>query len=129
MKVDVDSAQKLLALAMDDAASHEERRTCAMIICTWLAEEQVLPQYKKHKAKPGILGYVAERIEFDAIAAELRMLYQFSQASGYHRPRHKDVQETLRKRLYVRGQRPMTREEIETELGRPYVPMPEDSYV
>ncbi len=123
MKVDLDVAQKLLALATNHAASEEERRTAAMILAGWLQDERVLSRFKKLSAahdRPPILGAVREQREWDAVARELTLLYSFSEADGYYRPRRRDVTESLRKRLGLRGQRLMTLQEKRAELGADY---------
>ncbi len=118
-KVDLSVAERLLALATNHAASLEEKRTAAVIVCEFLVQEGVLAHYRK-TAQPEIttLGYEAEQAEWAAVAQELVLLHRATQAPEYQRPRWKDVQETLRKRLHVRGLRPMTEEEIAVETGR-----------
>ena len=120
MKVDLDVAQKLLALATNHAASEEERRTAAMLIANWLHEHSVLPRFKKLSAvhdRPPILGAAREAREWESVARELRLLYDLSGAEGRYRPRRRDVTESLRKRLGLRGQRLMTLAEKRSELG------------
>lgn len=132
VKVDLSVAEKLLALATNDGASQEERRTAAMILVTWLAEEKVLQQYRREvygKRHPQILGWEAECAEFAAVARELNLLYQISGIAGHHRPRRRDVQESLRKRLHLRRQRPMTRAEILAEMGASFAMPADDEYV
>lgn len=132
MKVDLDVAQKLLALATNHAASEEERRTAAMILAGWLHDERVLSRFKKLSAahdRPPILGAVREQREWDAVARELTLLYSFSEADGCYRPRRRDVTESLRKRLGLRGQRLMTLQEKRAELGVDYVEPDESELV
>jgi hypothetical protein len=124
VKVDLDVAQKLLALATNHAASEEERRTAAMIVADWLHAEKVLPRFEKLSAahdRPPILGAKREQHEWEAVASELSLLYELSQADAIYRPRRRDVTESLRKRLGLRGQRLMTLAEKRAELGADYV--------
>ena len=120
MKVDLDVAHKLLSLAVNHAAAEEERRTAALILANWLHAEKILPRFRKLSRQhehPPTLGARRERQEWQAVARELTLLYELSQADGTYHPRKRDVTESLRKRLGLRGQKPVTRAERVADGG------------
>lgn len=47
------TAKKLLALAMNHAASDAERRTAALKVCEWLAASDVLMTSQEKRRRPG----------------------------------------------------------------------------
>lgn len=130
-KIDLTVAERLLALATNHAASDAEKRTAALLVCNWLQHEGVLAEYRKlRKVDIGPLSsWEEEQAEWWAVARELVLLHRVAAAPEYLRPRWKDVQETLRRRLYARGYRPRTEEEIGEVLGKPRELRPDEVVV
>ena len=112
MAVDLAQAIKLVALATNHASPLEERRTTALIVVEWLHANNILLIHQTLRPALRPIPEAARRTERRRVSRELLTLWALAGRPAFGKPTDKEIDEVLRRRLFERGLRPMTREEV-----------------